>query len=1110
MNNWKQLGPTVITGGQTDSNVKVNVTGRITSIVIHPTDSNTIYVGTAQGGIWKTIDGGKHWSPRSDKAISLAIGALAIDPGNPHVLYAGTGEGNFSADSQYGMGIIKTKDGGQTWGLQPMSTFLSSRFCRIVVNPKNSNYIFAAATWPASGIYRSSDAGENWAKLGGGLPSSSNATDIVLDPSNPDIAYAAFWGVGIYKTTNANATSFDTYPDSGKGPTWNPLTGGLPSSGFTRIALGISPSSPQRLYALMSSPSTGNRDTSNLVNQFYFTIDSGRTWTSIPLPNAVAYQRTYPNSLGPQGSYNLNVAVDPTTPDIVYLSALSVWKAVRSSSGQWTFTNVGVPIHTDNHSFAFDPNNHLTIYAGNDGGIYRSTDGGNNWDDSINKGLCITQFEFMEQDLDNERRIIAGTQDNGTDIYQGKPEFYHAAGGDGGFVCVDPNQSQNVWHTFYNLTPTFSSQGGDYNSWGLLYDARSDDPTVNISKASSNFYPPMTLDKSNSNNIALGGLILYIDHSKGTEGWLDRVDLRLPKDKDAYGNETQDLISAINFVNSQLLYVGTNHGRVYCVTGTRNNWTAKAINGDPFPKRYVWDISTLPSDTSNKTIIVVVSGFEDPPRDGHVFRGVVSPQNDSATWTDISGTGTGRLPNIPVNALAIDENKPSTMYIGTDTGVFCTRDGGSNWMSFSRGLPTCQVYDLRLDSSRGLLRAATHGRGMWQWSNKTDPIVLLTNDGKLEAFWVHSDGFIHHKWQNAKSSSDSWSSGWPLLENLNEQFLFGTRPVIVRNPNGPLVIFWTYYFPGGCGCRYQTGMWQASTGKPAEFVPDNNWYGQSLSYDPVVSPTFGDPVLSRGTDGKYTIFFVASTLMHPRLFQITQGSTYISTQLHYTTLDPLHGGLTGPGPLGTGGYWSPNRRPTVAQNQDGSLDIFMMDMDNRLYHSWQTTKGDSSQSSWSNWVGLAGPLASEPAVASNDDGRLELFKIDAIDGKLYHRWQLRANDSSQWSNGWDPLNPPSLPRETPTVVRNGDGRLELFMVGMDDILYHGWQTTKNDSTNWSDSNWQKLAIISWPLSSSPVVANNEDGRLELFMVGPDGRLFHNWQTTKGDSSQWSRWDFLVE
>src|SRR5437867_3887403 len=667
MNNWYQLGPTVIPNGQTYSDKRVNVTGRITAIAIHPKNPSTIYVGAAQGGIWKTTDGGNHWTPTSDNMLSLAIGALAIDASNPEVLYAGTGEGNFGGDSQYGLGIIKTRNGGQTWELKGMNTFISSRFCRIAVNPKNSDHILAATTFPASGIYRSTDAGENWSRLTNGLPSSDDATDIVLDPSNPDTAYAAFWGVGIFKTTNANAAS----------PNWSKLTGGFPSGNITRIVLGISQSSPSTVYALMA-------DNNYQINMFYQTRDAGNTWIQIHLVNA---------DLGRQGFYDINLAVHPQNENILYLSGISLWKATHdTSTNHWKFSDIGKQFHPDNHAFAFDPMNPEIIYAGSDGGIYKSMDGGNKWDDGINKELCITQFEFMEQDPKNEKRIIAGTQDNGTERYDGNSQFYHSDDGDGGFVCMDPNQPQNVWHTYYRLRPAFSSQGGDFGSWQSLVGSISGNP--------SNCYTPKTLDKTNASNIAIGGQILYLDHSKGTGGWPERINLNLPQN---------DLISAINFVNTKLIYVGTNQGRVYRVIRNGNNWTVHAIHASPFPTdRYIWDIATLLDDETK--IIVIVSGFDTP----RVFRGDVSPSNNPATWTDISGTGGGRLPNIPVNALVIDENKATTMYVGTDVGIFRTVDSGKTWMGFSEGLPNCQVYDLRLNNSKGLLRAATHGRGMWE------------------------------------------------------------------------------------------------------------------------------------------------------------------------------------------------------------------------------------------------------------------------------------------------------------------------------------------------------------------------------------------------------------
>src|SRR6266508_1335407 len=419
ISNWVQMGPTAIPKGQTYSPARVLVTGRVTAIVVDPSNTNIIYIGTAQGGVWKTTDGGLNWTAKTDNEVSLAIGALAMDPSNHLILYAGTGEGNFSGDSYYGNGVLRTTDGGNTWTTLAQPTFTGTRFSRIAITPGTPARLFAAT---GNGIYRSLDSGVNWAKMSGSSLPGFNATDVGIDPATPSTIYAAFWGGGVYKTTNAGAAS----------PTWAKLTGGLPASGFTRIALGLSPSSPQTLYALIA-------DTSYTVNMFLRSTDGGANWTSIPLPGG---------NIGGQGFYNLNVAVDPTNPDVVFLRGISVWKAVRNAmNGVWSITNVGATIHPDNHAFAFQPGNPLIVYAGNDGGVYKSTDGSASWSDTINEGPCITQFEFIDHHPTSDAVVFGGTQDNGTEQFCNSPVFKHADDGDGGYCAVDRLQPKNVVST---------------------------------------------------------------------------------------------------------------------------------------------------------------------------------------------------------------------------------------------------------------------------------------------------------------------------------------------------------------------------------------------------------------------------------------------------------------------------------------------------------------------------------------------------------------------------------------------------------------------------------------------------------------------------------------
>jgi hypothetical protein len=431
------------------------------------------------------------------------------------------------------------------------------------------------------------------------------------------------------------------------------------------------------------------------------------------LPGAgTLYSPWCKDSIGTQGSYNLNVAVDPTTPDIVYLSSVSLWKAARDNqTGNWLVTDIGKSIHPDNHAFAFESaNKSSVIYAGNDGGIYKSNDGGESWNNTINEGLCITQFGYMAQHPKSDAAVLAGTQDNGTLQYNNNSVFYTGAGGDGGCVAIDPDNPNNVLHEYYNASPERSTQGGKKESW------------IDVSaglEGNSYFYPPFSLDKSNPRNIAFGTDRVFLDTNQGLNRWRKPETLEGEYSCKLPGTDKGEPVTAINYVNSSLIYVATESGEIFRLTkGDNYKWDVVSLNVPKLPKLWVWDVETIPGDFN--TIVVGMSGYaSDLPNEptSHVWRGKVSASDGKAKWTDISGTpGTlGLLPNVPVNAIAIDDEAPDTMYIGTDAGVFRTNDGGKNWIPFNEGLPNCAVYDIGLHySPKKLLRAVTHGRGIWE------------------------------------------------------------------------------------------------------------------------------------------------------------------------------------------------------------------------------------------------------------------------------------------------------------------------------------------------------------------------------------------------------------
>jgi hypothetical protein len=749
--NWLQIGPTAIANGQTAStyynyaNMPALIAGRITSIVPCSKDKDIIYIGTALGGVWKTTDGGRNWIPTSDYAPSLGIGSLVMDPQNHNILYAGTGEGNLAwmerkgqkhPYNYYGCGILKTVDGGGKWELigDAKNVFNGASFYRIVIDPNDSSIIYAATTY---GLFRSNNAGKEWSQMTNGLSSNKledsnkleyKATDVIINPSDSNIVYVAIGENGIYKTENAKEGN----------PLWKECTiEHFNKENSTRIGLAISNSSPNIIYALIASvdrPFDENyedlyyNDEQNrrylkfIVDQFYISIDEGKNWKRIPLPGIGTKDDRSPwfiHSIGGQGYYDLNVAVHPSNPDIVFLSGVSLWKATRdASTDKWDIRDIGIPIHPDHHAFAFDNFDLSTIYAGSDGGLYKSNNGGETWSDTINEGFCITQFEVIDQHPTSDAMLFGGTQDNGTLQYRNSPAFYFSDYGDGGFVAIDKDNPNNVVHQYTYWKLFHSKQAGQIDSWKKIYVLDNDNKPP-----STLFYAPFALDQENSKNIAYGSDRIFLDKNQGLGRWKTQVgeenSIKLPfLDKDENRKPTE-LVSAINFVNSSLIYAGTTNGKVIRAIKTDNdgNWKVHLIsNNHPLPKLYVWDIATIPNNLNEIVIIMAGWGSEEKPS-SNIWCGTLSrDDNKSFVWHPINGTGISSLPETPINALVIDDTTPTdyTIYIGTDIGVFKSTNKGESWIRFSENLPVCAVYDMKLHTQARKLRIATHGRGIWE------------------------------------------------------------------------------------------------------------------------------------------------------------------------------------------------------------------------------------------------------------------------------------------------------------------------------------------------------------------------------------------------------------
>ena len=311
--------------------------------------------------------------------------------------------------------------------------------------------------------------------------------------------------------------------------------------------------------------------------------------------------------------------------------------------------------------------------------------------------MCIAQFEFLAQHPTSDAIVFGGTQDNGTEQFRNDAVFYHADDGDGGFCAIDFNQPNNVLSTYYGPSPKRSTQAGKFGTWASVSSGIT---------TGGLFYPPLAMDETNPNNVAMGTDRIYLDGAQGQGGWPTQTTLP----------SLTGVVSALHYVNSSLLYVGTTTGQVYKLVNT-GTWTATLLSAVPLPANFIWDVCALPGNVS--TVILVMSGFGI----AHVWSGAV-PAAGTAAWTNISGTGAAALPDIPVNALVVES--ATTFYIATDVAVYRTTNGGTTWTPFSDGLPNCAVFDLKLHGPTRVLRAATHGRGLWE--RKLDVTSLPSAD----------------------------------------------------------------------------------------------------------------------------------------------------------------------------------------------------------------------------------------------------------------------------------------------------------------------------------------------------------------------------------------------
>jgi len=667
---WSAQGPAPITGGYWGAN-----SGRVTSVAV--SKSGTIFVGTASGGVWSSTNGGTSWVTHTDAVLTgEAIGAIAVDPSNPQVVYAGTGEGNNCGDCFYGAGVLESTDAGQTWAvLNPGGIFTGTHFTSLAVDPNNGQRLYAGTD---AGFYESTDAGLSWAHPSGNFrgPADRQTDAVVLDPTTaPTTVYIATEGVGIQKSIDG-------------GVNFTTLGGGLPpASRFGVTSLGIGtrttkfPTANLDLYTGIQLE--GAHDASGGTLSLFKSLNGGTSWVHVTTPPYTTQWGLVGrgSASGDQAWYDNTLGVDPANPAHVYAGGLGLVET-SNSGASWLYVN---RVHVDFHAVAFTKTG--TAIIGCDGGVYART--GSTVSD-LNTNINTVQFySGMDVYQKNGVQILGGTQDNGTVLQTGHLAGVQVLQGDGGATAINP------------LDPAqrFAEQNGE-----LFRDATSIFPSKGDPAGEK---PPLALVPNASAPAAptlyYGGSDLFVTRNAGASPvkWTQLT-------------HVGTTVSAIAVApsNKADVYVGFGDGTVLVSKNATAAHPVFSSLSSPVSEL----VTHIAVDPANPGSIAVsfstdyVQFYPSPP----IVRTVAVTLSGTPTaiWTGVSGN----LPSgTPSNSVVFDQG---ALVVATDVGVFFTtapNGAATLWRAVGTGLPNVQVVGLTVDSG-GNLYAATHGRGVWRLS----------------------------------------------------------------------------------------------------------------------------------------------------------------------------------------------------------------------------------------------------------------------------------------------------------------------------------------------------------------------------------------------------------
>jgi photosystem II stability/assembly factor-like uncharacterized protein/DNA-binding protein YbaB len=713
---FRNLGPAV--GG-----------GRVTSVVGISGQPNVYYIGGAAGGVFKTIDGGVSWKAIFEKEGNASIGAIALAPSNPNVVWVGTGESNPRNDVVTGHGVYMSPDGGASWRFMGLENV--GQISSIVINPTNPDIVYVGAlghVWGPNadrGVFRTIDGGKNWQKVLY-VDDKTGVSDLVMDPGNPMVLFAGLWNYQRFPWMMINGgNNSGIYRSTDGGATWKKLAEGLPKPPIGRIGLAIARSNPYHVYALIDSK----------TGVLWDSTDLGDHWKQV----------SNNHMLDARPFYFTQMRVAPDNEDRIYFLSFNL---VESDDGGKTAHKIDRGVHVDHHALWIDPADPKRIINGNDGGVYLSTDAGHSW--SYLDNIPIEQFYMVATDDNDPYLLCGGLQDNNgwcgpsNTLSRGGndgSEWWTAVGGDGEYVVPAGHQSNIIYADSQGGSIVRMDSHNGMRKFVRPYLADVGQMAPSELKYRFNWTSPIAVGPNDPNTVYLGGNVLFKSTDGGTNwtpisGDLTRNDKSKqlnsggPVELDLSGAETYDTILSISIspTDPNSILVGTDDGQVQMTHDGGQHWSNITPKNVPqWGRAQQVEISPF----SPETVYVAMDLHELDNNAPYVFR----THDGGKTWTAITN---GLRPNEPARVVREDPNKRGFLVLGTDTGLYYSADDGDHWTPLKGNFPTVPIYDIKFHKKNHDLIVATHGRGLFVLDNVTplEEMTTQTENAGMQLFSI--------------------------------------------------------------------------------------------------------------------------------------------------------------------------------------------------------------------------------------------------------------------------------------------------------------------------------------------------------------------------------------